>query len=142
LFFSFLASLDLELTIAFQLDSHHAFSVQYATAAGKQRALDFHMDESTVTINACLGRNFTGGAVFFNGVRDTESEASEKFDFQHRVGGGNAIIHVGQHWHGAHAITSGERHNVILWARASAARESPTERFAKKCQRQLLRTEL
>ncbi len=119
------------------LDHHHAFSVQYVanhTHADGVDHLSTHMDDSTITINACLGRDFTGGAVFFRGVRDSAASASEQFDFQHRVGGGNAIIHVGQHWHGAKALTSGERHNVIVWARATAAKASPTERFAQSCE--------
>jgi hypothetical protein len=114
-----------------ELDNHHAFSVKYAI--GGDRGLDFHMDQSLITLNVCLGRQFVGGAVYFNGVRDTPSEHVEQFNFNHRVGGGDAIIHVGQHWHGAHPIESGERHNLILWTRSIAALASPSERFAAQC---------
>jgi hypothetical protein len=74
------------------------------------------MDQSEITMNACLGKNLyasfrfdidtlsnsikrnrsTGGAVFFRGVRETTFERNESFEFSHRVGGGNAII-VCQH---------------------------------------------
>lgn len=114
-----------------ELDNHHAFSVKYAL--GGDRGLDFHMDQSLITLNVCLGRQFSGGAVYFNGVRDTPSEHVEQFNFNHRVGGGDAIVHVGQHWHGAHPIESGERHNLILWTRSVASLASPSERFAAHC---------
>lgn len=51
------------------------------------------MDSSEITLNVCLGKNFTGGSVFFNGVRGTTSERSENFEFAHSVG--KAILHVG-----------------------------------------------
>jgi hypothetical protein len=114
-----------------ELDHHHAFSVKYSL--GGDRGLDFHMDQSVITLNVCLGREFSGGAVYFRGVRDTPSEHVEQFNFNHRVGGGDAIIHVGQHWHGAHTIDSGERHNLILWTRSIASLASPSERFAAQC---------
>ena len=41
------------------LDSHHGFIVEYAV--GKDASLDFHVDASDVTLNVCLGKEFTGG---------------------------------------------------------------------------------
>lgn len=29
----------------------------------------FHVDDSEVTLNVCLGKQFTGGELFFRGVR-------------------------------------------------------------------------
>lgn len=82
-----------------RLDSHHAFVVDYEVSEARQRAggrsrsdlvrmvwcvvswrvlavkmgkdtkLDFHVDDSEVTLNLCLGRNFKGGDLFFGGVR-------------------------------------------------------------------------
>lgn len=31
--------------------------------------LGFHVDDSEVTLNVCLGKHFTGGELFFRGVR-------------------------------------------------------------------------
>ncbi|KAG5022161.1 hypothetical protein JHK85_018503 [Glycine max] len=49
------------------LDSHHGFVVEY----GKDRDVDlgFHVDDSEVTLNVCLGKQFSGGELFFRGVR-------------------------------------------------------------------------
>ncbi|KAH9322966.1 hypothetical protein KI387_017605, partial [Taxus chinensis] len=49
------------------LDTHHGFVVEYS----KERDLDlgFHVDDSEVTLNVCLGKQFTGGELFFHGVR-------------------------------------------------------------------------
>ena len=40
------------------LDRHHSFVVQYEE--GKDLGLDMHVDNSDVTFNVCLGREFTG----------------------------------------------------------------------------------
>lgn len=107
------------------LDSHHAFIVEYEI--GKDTKLDFHVDDSEFTLNLCLGRRFEGGNLFFGGVRCPTHQTSgilpeEQFEFAHRVG--QALIHVGRHRHQAHAITSGQRSNLILWCRSSSFRES------------------
>uniref|UniRef100_A0A7N2MQE7 Prolyl 4-hydroxylase alpha subunit domain-containing protein n=1 Tax=Quercus lobata TaxID=97700 RepID=A0A7N2MQE7_QUELO len=49
------------------LDSHHGFVVEY----GKDRDVDlgFHVDDSEVTLNVCLGKQFSGGELFFRGTR-------------------------------------------------------------------------
>lgn len=31
--------------------------------------LGFHVDDSEVTLNVCLGKHFSGGELFFRGVR-------------------------------------------------------------------------
>ncbi|XP_050902209.1 2-oxoglutarate and iron-dependent oxygenase domain-containing protein CP2 isoform X2 [Lathyrus oleraceus] len=49
------------------LDSHHGFVVEY----GKDKDVDlgFHVDDSEVTLNVCLGKEFSGGELFFRGSR-------------------------------------------------------------------------
>ncbi|KAL3575022.1 hypothetical protein D5086_023123 [Populus alba] len=49
------------------LDSHHGFVVEY----GKDWDVDlgFHVDDSEVTLNVCLGKQFSGGELFFRGTR-------------------------------------------------------------------------
>ncbi|GJU53923.1 uncharacterized PKHD-type hydroxylase-like protein [Tanacetum coccineum] len=108
----------------FDLDSHHGFVVVY----GVDRDLDlgFHTDDSEVTLNVCLGKQFTGGDLFFRGMRcedhvNGQIYPEEVFDFSHNVG--RAIVHRGRHRHGATATTTGHRINLILWCRSSVYRE-------------------
>ncbi|CEM03592.1 unnamed protein product [Vitrella brassicaformis CCMP3155] len=111
------------------LDSHHAFTIAYS--AKEDIHLDKHMDLSEVTLNICLGdETFTGGKVYFKGQRDHPHEKDEKArqpSVAHLPGG--ALLHVGQHWHGAHPLESGRRQNLVFWARSSKFRSSPAETF-------------
>ncbi|KAK7271211.1 hypothetical protein RJT34_26921 [Clitoria ternatea] len=106
------------------LDSHHGFVVEY----GKDRDVDlgFHVDDSEVTLNVCLGKQFSGGELFFRGMRcekhvNTGSHSEEIFDYSHVPG--RAVLHRGRHRHGARATTSGHRVNLLLWCRSSVFRE-------------------
>ncbi|XP_027343645.1 uncharacterized PKHD-type hydroxylase At1g22950-like [Abrus precatorius] len=106
------------------LDSHHGFIVEY----GKDRDVDLglHVDDSEVSLNVCLGRQFSGGELFFRGMRcdqhaHTESYSKEVFDYSHVPG--QAVLHHGRHRHGARATTSGYRINLLLWCRSSVFRE-------------------
>ena len=45
--------------------AHHSFMVQYK--AGKDLGLDMHTDDSDVTLNVCMGREFTGAGLSFCG---------------------------------------------------------------------------
>ncbi|KAJ9173990.1 hypothetical protein P3X46_017069 [Hevea brasiliensis] len=106
------------------LDSHHGFVVEY----GKDRDVDlgFHVDDSEVTLNVCLGKQFSGGELFFRGMRcdkhvNTGSQSEEIFDYSHVPG--RAVLHRGRHRHGARATTSGHRINLLLWCRSSVFRE-------------------
>ncbi|CAF1465682.1 unnamed protein product, partial [Didymodactylos carnosus] len=98
------------------LDSHHGFVVEYSM--NKDKKLDFHVDNADVTLNVCLGQEFTGGQLYFGGVRcqehvQTPSLPNEDFYFDHKIGYG--VLHVGKHRHRACEITSGTRLNLILW---------------------------
>ncbi|CAI9785407.1 unnamed protein product [Fraxinus pennsylvanica] len=106
------------------LDAHHGFVVEY----GMDRDLDlgFHVDDSEVTLNVCLGKQFSGGELFFRGVRcekhvNTETQSEEIFDYPHLPG--RAVLHRGRHRHGARATTSGNRINLLLWCKSSVFRE-------------------
>lgn len=101
-----------------QLDSHHAFIVQYKLTEDKD--LNFHYDDSEITLNVCLGKDFIGGDLFFQGHVDDESTHEEDFRYQHRRG--RAVLHIGKHYHGAYPIVSGERYNIIIWYRNSQIR--------------------
>lgn len=106
------------------LDSHHGFVVEY----GNDRDVDlgFHVDDSEVTLNVCLGKQFSGGELFFRGTRcdkhvNTGTHSEEIFDYSHVPG--RAVLHRGRHRHGARATTSGHRINLLLWCRSSMFRE-------------------
>ncbi|CAL5396646.1 unnamed protein product [Camellia sinensis] len=123
------------------LDSHHGFVVEY----GKQRdlKLGFHVDDSEVTLNVCLGKQFSGGELFFRGVRcedhvNAETQSEEIFDYSHVPG--HAVLHRGRHRHGARPTKSGHRINLLLWCRSSLFRElnryqSDFSSWCGECQR-------
>lgn len=124
------------------LDTHHGFVVEY----GMDRDVDlgFHVDDSEVTLNVCLGKEFSGGELFFRGVRceehvNTESRPGESCEYSHTVG--RAILHRGRHRHGARATTSGQRINLLLWCRSSVFRElrkyqKDNSGWCSECQRE------
>ncbi|KAM1190341.1 hypothetical protein ACFX13_011227 [Malus domestica] len=106
------------------LDTHHGFVVEYGS--DRDVELGFHVDDSEVTLNVCLGKQFSGGDLFFRGVRcdkhvNSETQSEEIFDYTHVPG--RAILHHGRHRHGARATTSGHRVNLLLWCRSSVFRE-------------------
>ena len=49
------------------LDSHRAFVVKYAMK--EDLDLSYHFDNAEVTLNICLGANFTGGDLYFGPMR-------------------------------------------------------------------------
>ena len=106
-------------------------------ALGKDLELGFHVDSSDVTLNVCLGRQFEGGGLFFRGVRcaahqQGPARPEEEVSYAHTPG--IAILHRGKHRHGAHRITRGERHNLILWCRGDPACSSEGLRTPESCQ--------
>ncbi|XP_019245179.1 PREDICTED: uncharacterized PKHD-type hydroxylase At1g22950-like [Nicotiana attenuata] len=105
------------------LDSHDGF-VEYGT--DNDVDLGFHVDDADVILNVCLGKQFTGGDLFFRGVRceehvNTEAKPEEIFEYSHVVG--RAILHCGRHRRGARATTSGQRINLLLLCRSSVFRD-------------------
>merc|ERR550532_1785607 len=72
-------------------DETYGFVVRYRL--GDDVDLAEHADTSNVTLNACLGRSFTGGDIYFKGVRFTDS-ADDKDE--RRVGHrkGAALLHL------------------------------------------------
>jgi hypothetical protein len=111
-----------EEPVAYGLDHHHSFIVQYqrsaavratvlasaaptATAASAaappgDKGLDMHHDSSEVTVNVCLGREgFQGGGLRFCGLAGTSTYRSLQYTLQHVIG--RAVVHLGRHRHGA-----------------------------------------
>ncbi|XP_050273616.1 2-oxoglutarate and iron-dependent oxygenase domain-containing protein CP2-like [Quercus robur] len=124
------------------LDSHHGFVVEYGV--NRDVELGFHVDDSEVTLNVCLGKQFSGGDLFFRGVRcdehvHSESQPEEIIDYSHVPG--HAVLHRGRHRHGARATTSGQRVNLLLWCRSSVFRElkkyqKDFSKWCGECQRE------
>jgi len=82
------------------LDSHHAFMVQYR--AEEDAALDMHHDDSDVTFNICLGRNFSGSALTFCGLVHDPDHRQYSNSYSHVKG--RALVHLGEQRHGADQI--------------------------------------
>lgn len=79
----------------------HGFVIQYAV--GEDVSLAEHRDSSDVTLNLCLGGEFSGSKVFFEGADDVE----------HRPGA--ALLHRGDLLHGTRKLTAGARSNLVVW---------------------------
>jgi len=101
-------------------DDHHTFIVRYKQDEDKH--LDMHIDDSDVTFNLCLGRDFTGSPLTFCGFMGEPGHRKLRHTFHHTVG--TCIVHLGRLRHGAGDITSGERINLIIWNHSSTYRAS------------------
>lgn len=107
-----------------ELVDRHAFTVRYR--GGEDRKLDTHVDSSDLTLNLCLGGHFRGGGVYFHG-RSDEAEHDPMVSphptpcshcrASHGHEQGIALLHLGDHVHGAHNIKAGERNNLVVWCR-------------------------
>lgn len=100
------------------LDSHKAFVVKYKM--GEDLDLNFHYDNAEITINIALGKDFTGGDLYFGDMRTEQSRDTQYKGYKHQLYMG--LLHRGQHMHGAKPISSGERYNLIIWMRSSKVR--------------------
>ncbi|XP_076925758.1 2-oxoglutarate and iron-dependent oxygenase domain-containing protein ICU11-like [Bidens hawaiensis] len=108
------------------LDSHHGYIVQYGM--GKKDVIeDIHVDDSEVTLNICLGNEFTGGQLFFESPMCDKHVYTnidpEKITEVNNLAG-CSTLYRGCHRHGARATTSGRRVNLVMWCRSSLFRET------------------
>jgi len=108
------------------LQHYHAFTIRYKF--GEDIQLKRHTDDADVTLNICLGKTFTGGKLYFVGVKDSSIQKVpkslhqfkreyEETDLTHELG--KAVLHLGKHIHGANPIESGERVNLIIWCKVT-----------------------
>lgn len=93
------------------LGSLHAFAVAYGT--GLDKALDPHVDDSTVTFNAALTSDFEGSSLLFCGNMGAPDHRHASYEHEHVRG--SVICHYGHVRHSALPITAGVRRNLILW---------------------------
>lgn len=55
-----------------------------------------------LTLNLCLGKEFTGGELYFRGLLEDPSTHDEKFIYNHVPG--VSLFHIGKHRHGVYPI--------------------------------------
>ena len=77
-----------------QFDGHHSFVVSYKPE--EDRGLDMHTDDSDVTLNVCLGKDFTAAGLSFCGDLGTPDHRVESFRYQHQRGTG--LLHLGRRY--------------------------------------------
>ena len=103
------------------LDWRQGYVAGYAATPSAQTAtprqqLNIHTDDSEVTLNLCLGQDFSGGQLVLYGLRGQDNAAVPQLEYTHQLG--RAVVHSGRHFHAVTAVTEGERHVYIQWARA------------------------
>lgn len=118
----------------FPIDHHHSFTVTYGQRY--DRSLGFHADDSEITFNFCLGGDFIGSELYFQGRRcfqhmQTEHHPAEHIEIIQKLGW--CIVHAGLHRHGVLPILHGERRSLIIWARSQRYRESAFQECAPWC---------
>jgi hypothetical protein len=113
-----------------ELDAHHSYVVDYSSRTDEE--LGFHVDDSEVTVNVCLGDEFHGAELVMLGLRcglhlQSGVSADEQLEIVHETG--CAIVHAGTHRHRVDPIRSGRRRNLIVWLRNSRwrAQREPLE---------------
>ena len=109
------------------LDWRHGYIVPYAASRdelltdemkGLSRSrLVQHTDDSELTLNVCLGREFEGGEVILSGMRGDERREGTVYSPRR----GWALMHLGRQLHEVRQVTSGQRFALIVWARSLSA---------------------
>lgn len=105
-------------------DGHHSFCVSYKP--DEDRGLDMHSDDSDVTLNVCLGKEFEAAGLTFCGDVGAPGHRKQSFCYKHAKGVG--LLHLGRRRHGADDISDGHRVNLIMWNWNSEYRATPAFR--------------
>lgn len=105
------------------IDHHHSYLVDYGRDGDED--LGFHVDDSEVTFNLCLGESFSGAELVMLGRRcddhrQTEVLPGETLEIEHVPG--SLVIHAGRHRHRVDPILRGRRRNLIAWLRSAEYR--------------------
>lgn len=108
------------------LDHHHSYLVDYGRDGDED--LGFHVDDSEVTLNLCLGETFSGAELVMMGLRcerhrQDAVRPGEEFEVEHEPG--SCVLHAGRHRHRVDPILRGRRRNLIAWLRSGAVRRDP-----------------
>ena len=106
------------------LDWRHGYVVAYASSPEtlhteemkvvSRSRLVAHTDDSELTLNVCLGREFQGGQVLLTGVRGCARREPDVYTPRR----GWALLHIGRQFHEVSPVTSGQRFSLIVWARS------------------------
>ena len=107
------------------LSTHHTFVVDYS--ADTDRFLDMHTDNSDVTFNVCLGKQFTGSGLTFCGLLGEPGHRRNPVQYAHVIG--RCVMHLGAQRHGADQIATGRRMNLIIWNENVQFRQSRDFRY-------------
>lgn len=67
--------------------------------------LDMHTDDSDVTFNVCLGKDFDGAGLQFCGTMGHRNHRHQSLVYHHVKG--RCVVHLGRTRHGADDITRG-----------------------------------
>ena len=70
-------------------DEHHSFMVKYRR--GEDTHLDMHHDDSEVTLNVCLGKDFAGATLSFCGQVGGARHRKHSHKYTHSLG--RAVVH-------------------------------------------------
>ena len=70
-----------------------------------------HTDDSDVTFNLCLGRNFSGAQLTICGDSRMPEHRQFYYHYVHEIG--RCLVHLGSRRHGADDIREGERNNLV-----------------------------
>lgn len=101
-----------------ELSDGHGFLADYGP--GADRDLSLHVDDSDVTLTLCLGEEFEGSEVVFEGIRCPLHQQSihrpEERVFVTPTPG-VALVHLGAHRHRVAPLLRGTRQSLIVWAR-------------------------
>jgi len=95
-----------------EFHGHHSFMVAYRP--DQDVGLDMHTDDSDVTFNVCLGKEFKACGLTFCGNMGKANHRQFTHQYAHQLG--KAVIHLGDRRHGADEIQEGERNNLIIWS--------------------------
>ncbi|CAM0880024.1 unnamed protein product [Alopecurus aequalis] len=104
------------------LDSQHSYVV---SCSGDDIGLGMHVEDSDITLNVCLRKQFTGGEIYFVGRRCESHYSSgayeqEIFRYSHVVG--QALLYHGRHRH--YVFPSiGFGASMIMWCKSSLFKE-------------------
>lgn len=112
------------------LDSHHGYVVSHSP--NQEPSVGCHVDNSEVTLNVSLYSPMEGGELYFKGVRCTQHLNDPERDLEmaeYKHVPGRALLHLGKHRHGAHAVVKGKRANLVIWCRSSQFREKSAPAF-------------
>jgi len=71
-----------------------------------------HIDQSCVTINICIGRDFKGSNLRFHENKTSIQKNGSYYDYMHEVG--RMVIHLGDCKHSITRLESGSRYSLII----------------------------